>query len=158
MLAKKITQFSVLHEECKWSLHWNKANDVITHHTFKPQKKHKHGKHNHFPFPFCITDEHNWAAWGHWSQCDKHCGGGSKVRVRECVKEKKEGKGDEVNNCQAGGERQAMACNTHCCPGRSRLYYIITSTQKFLLMKSFTLWSLSDNMCYLYFCLNFFSL
>ena len=95
------------------------------------KKKHRHCKHNHTPFPFCITDEHNWAAWGHWSQCDKHCGGGNKFRVRECVKEKKEGKGDEVNNCHAGGERQVMACNTHCCPGRSRLYYIITSTQKF---------------------------
>jgi len=51
------------------------------------------------------VDQSTWLAWGHWSDCDKSCGGGTQIREREC----------DGNNCD-GHNVETRVCNIAVCP------------------------------------------
>ena len=60
-----------------------------------------------------------WGEWGDYSQCDKSCGGGIKIRTRECFKDPKL----DIENIRCEGDkkpekyaREEQPCNVNACP------------------------------------------
>ncbi|KAF4095523.1 hypothetical protein G5714_023126 [Onychostoma macrolepis] len=60
--------------------------------------------------PGCHVDG-SWGQWAPWSECSAQCGGGAKIRTRECDNPAPQSGGREC----VGSGRQQKACNTHSC-------------------------------------------
>ncbi|XP_056307202.1 SCO-spondin-like [Danio aesculapii] len=60
--------------------------------------------------PGCHVDG-GWSQWGAWSDCSAQCGGGVKLRDRQCDNPAPQSSGRQC----AGSERQQKHCNTHNC-------------------------------------------
>jgi hypothetical protein len=56
-----------------------------------------------------------WTDWTPWTQCSKSCGGGRRVRVRECALPKSLGKQLLAHFCP-GDEKIIESCNDAACP------------------------------------------
>merc|ERR1712096_174281 len=52
-----------------------------------------------------------WSNWSKFSECSKLCGGGFKVRTRQC----KSPPGKAGLGCM-GASQEVASCNTQCCP------------------------------------------
>ncbi|KAL0156103.1 hypothetical protein M9458_047349, partial [Cirrhinus mrigala] len=62
--------------------------------------------------PGCHVDG-SWGQWAPWSECSAPCGGGVKIRTRECDNPAPQSGGRECT----GSGRQQKACNTQDCTG-----------------------------------------
>ncbi|XP_073720146.1 SCO-spondin isoform X2 [Misgurnus anguillicaudatus] len=60
--------------------------------------------------PGCFVDG-GWGQWVSWSECSTPCGGGVRMRLRQCNNPAPQGGGRE---CAGSGE-QLKVCNTHNC-------------------------------------------
>ncbi|XP_037393266.1 SCO-spondin [Pygocentrus nattereri] len=60
--------------------------------------------------PGCHVDG-GWSQWGPWSECSVPCGGGVKLRLRQCNNPAPQGGGRE---CSGAGDQQ-QECNSHSC-------------------------------------------
>uniref|UniRef100_A0A671PK73 Uncharacterized protein n=1 Tax=Sinocyclocheilus anshuiensis TaxID=1608454 RepID=A0A671PK73_9TELE len=60
--------------------------------------------------PGCHVDG-SWGQWAPWLECSARCGGGVKIRTRECDNPAPQSGGREC----VGSGRQQKACNTHSC-------------------------------------------
>jgi len=59
---------------------------------------------------FSLTEILDWGSWSDWSDCDATCGGGERIRSRNCINGEA---GDP--GCEGDGiEREA--CNAQNCP------------------------------------------
>lgn len=56
-----------------------------------------------------------WASWNAWHSCDRTCGGGNRVRDRDCFFPADTPHG---NNC-TGVSHDIEACNDNPCPGKA---------------------------------------
>jgi len=73
-------------------------------------------------------DRASWGRWGAWSQCDKTCGGGTKIRKRNCISDKAKESNPKYNRLCYGQEpyipaeikdrlcREKADCNVGGCP------------------------------------------
>ena len=61
--------------------------------------------------PLTIAVDGLWMDWEAWSQCTVSCGGGSRVRTRQCYGNQHGGKTCEGNSTETG------ECETQNCPG-----------------------------------------
>ena len=64
---------------------------------------------------FSLTVDGGYGQWSKYSACTKSCGGGSKVRQRECNNPKPENGGKDCSLLGPGVE--SVTCNTQACPG-----------------------------------------
>ena len=63
---------------------------------------------------FVADIDGGYSDWSCWSDCSQSCGGGSKMRTRECTNPSPQGKGKD---CSGLGEAQEThACNNFVCP------------------------------------------
>ncbi|TSK16074.1 SCO-spondin [Bagarius yarrelli] len=67
--------------------------------------------------PGCIVDG-GWSQWGPWTECSSPCGGGVKMRFRECSNPAPQGEG---RKCSGGAEQQ-KECNGHACTDSGMWY------------------------------------
>ena len=58
-----------------------------------------------------------WSSWGTWSSCSATCGGGQHERTRSCSNPTPSNGGNECS----GNSIQSDDCNTHACPGKTKL-------------------------------------
>nr|CAD2145093.1 unnamed protein product [Meloidogyne enterolobii] len=56
-----------------------------------------------------------WGNWGEWTSCSKKCGGGEKIRRRECLMSKNNQNSEECK----GPKIEHLLCNTQKCPSWS---------------------------------------
>ncbi|XP_053349644.1 SCO-spondin [Clarias gariepinus] len=67
--------------------------------------------------PGCVVDG-GWSQWGPWSECSAPCGGGVKLRLRQCNNPAPQGGGRECS----GGADQQKECNSHACTDSGMWY------------------------------------
>lgn len=62
-----------------------------------------------------------YGTWSLWSECDRTCGGGSRVRSRSCTNPPAQFGGSD---CSAlGPERETELCNLNGCPGKKVVWH-----------------------------------
>ena len=59
-----------------------------------------------------------WTPWSNWTACSVSCGGGSRIRVRECVPPRHGG-----DPCEGISSEEVEECNTQHCPSKSAHVY-----------------------------------
>ena len=55
----------------------------------------------------------HWGEWGHYSECSKTCGAGTKTRERECLHRQNDY--EEEPNCLDVDRTESVLCNTQNC-------------------------------------------
>ena len=64
-----------------------------------------------------------WGSWGAWASCSKSCGGGEKIRIRECDNPAPDHGGETCSGTEQGNG----TCNQQPCQGnKSRLFINLT--------------------------------
>ncbi|XP_037901105.1 semaphorin-5A isoform X2 [Glossina fuscipes] len=64
------------------------------------------------PAPKPVAVDGGWGPWGEWSECSALCGGGFRIRRRECNDPRPQNGGMECPGCNIDYED----CNMHSCP------------------------------------------
>ena len=86
-----------------------------------------------------------YGTWSLWSECDRTCGGGSRVRSRSCTNPPAQFGGSD---CSAlGPTEETELCNLNSCPGKSRAdsgFFLFLNEKKDLnlLLLEWTLWAI----------------
>lgn len=83
--------------------------------------------HSSIYFPLIILVDGKWTDWGDWGDCSVTCGGGEKIRTREC-----DGPYYGGAPCP-GSETDSEICGTDPCPSESfsRYQVLITSAKTY---------------------------
>ncbi|XP_014089304.2 semaphorin 5c isoform X1 [Bactrocera oleae] len=69
------------------------------------------------PTPKLQAIDGGWGPWGVWSECSTQCGGGFRIRRRECNDPVPQNDGQECPGCAIDYE----VCNVHACPEVKKL-------------------------------------
>ena len=64
----------------------------------------------------CWAVSGNYAAWSAWSECDKSCGLGNRVRSRSCTNPNPQFGGSDCSIL--GPKKEVQACYLPVCPGK----------------------------------------
>ena len=57
-----------------------------------------------------------YGTWSLWSECDRTCGGGARVRSRSCTNPPAQFGGSDCSSL--GPDRETELCNLNSCPGK----------------------------------------
>lgn len=57
-----------------------------------------------------------YGTWSLWSECDRTCGGGARVRSRSCTNPPAQFGGSDCSSI--GPDRETELCNLNSCPGK----------------------------------------
>jgi len=65
-------------------------------------------------YPFSVNGMYG--TWSLWSECDRTCGGGSRVRFRSCTNPPAQFGGSDCTTL--GPDKETELCNLNACPGK----------------------------------------
>ena len=71
-----------------------------------------------------------YGTWSLWSECDRTCGGGARVRSRSCTNPPAQFGGSDCSSL--GPDKETELCNLNSCPGKDYCSALIYLTKKTL--------------------------